>query len=97
MAMVVNWIQDARHTQTPEVEIAGILSDHGYSNGTIGMAGLADITTYALMSGLGKLAPGATLVDATRPLRRCPNKEESRGDGEPPGDLEDSRAGVPQP
>ena len=65
MATMVNWIQDARHTQTPEVEIAGILSDHGYSNGTIGMAGLADITTYALMSGLGKLAPGATLVDAT--------------------------------
>ena len=65
MAMMVNWIQDARHTQAPEVEIAGILSDHGYSKGTIGMAGLADITTYALMSGLGKLAPGATLVDAT--------------------------------
>jgi Xaa-Pro aminopeptidase len=65
MAMMVNWIQDARHTQAPEVEIAGILSDHGYSKGTVGMAGLADITTYALMSGLGKLAPGATLVDAT--------------------------------
>ena len=62
---MVNWIQDIRHTQTPEVEIAGILSDHGYSNGTIGMAGLADITTYALMSGLQKTVPGSTLVDAT--------------------------------
>ena len=62
---MVNWIQDIRHTQTPEVEIAGILSDHGYSNGTIGMAGLADITTYALMSGLQKNVPGSTLVDAT--------------------------------
>ncbi len=62
---LVNWIHDIRHTQTPEVEIAGILSDHGYSKGTIGMVGLADITTYALMSGLQKTVPGSTLVDAT--------------------------------
>ena len=63
---LVNWIQDFRATQTPAVEIAGILSDHGISNGTIGIVGLADITPaahyMAFQEAFGKTA---TLVDAT--------------------------------
>jgi Xaa-Pro aminopeptidase len=63
---LVNWIQDFRATQTPAVEIAGILSDHGISNGTIGIVGLADITSAAHYAGFQEaFGKTATLVDAT--------------------------------
>ena len=64
--VLVDWIQDYRATQTPAIEIAGILSDHGISNGTIGIVGQADITSAAhyqqFQDAFGKTA---TLIDAT--------------------------------
>ncbi len=59
------WVDDLRATQTPDIEIAGILSDHGYSNSKIGIVGLADIVTYAHMRAFQKTLSGNTLVDAT--------------------------------
>ena len=63
---LVNWIQDYRATQTPATEIAGILSDHGISHGTIGIVGLADITSAAHYRQFqDAFGDTATLIDAT--------------------------------
>ena len=62
---LAGWVDDIRATQHPDTEIAGILSDHGYTSGKLGVVGLADIVTYAHMRSFQKTLSGFTLVDAT--------------------------------
>ena len=62
---LVNWIQDLRTTQTPGHEIKEILHEHGLGNKTVGVVGLADITTAAHYQEMKDASPEVTFVDAT--------------------------------
>ena len=62
---LVDWIHDIRATQDPGAEIGSILSDHGLSSGSIGIAGLADIAAAAHVDQMRAALPNATWSDAT--------------------------------
>jgi Xaa-Pro aminopeptidase len=64
-AYQVEWIHDLRMTQQPGKEIGTILSDHGLSNGTVGVVGLADITAVAHFREIESESPKVSLRDAT--------------------------------
>jgi Xaa-Pro aminopeptidase len=59
------WVGEIRITHAPGAAIAELLGDHAASSGTIGIAGLADITAAAHVRELETVLPGATFVDAT--------------------------------
>ena len=59
------WVGDVRITQSPGAVIAELLCDQRAANGTIGIAGLADITTAAHVRELETALPQATFADAT--------------------------------
>jgi Xaa-Pro aminopeptidase len=59
------WLGEIRLTQEPGKDIARLVGDLGASQGTIGVAGLADITAAAHVRQLEAALPDATLVDAT--------------------------------
>jgi Xaa-Pro aminopeptidase len=59
------WIGNVLTTLTPGVAIAELLGDRAVSRGTIGIAGLADITAAAHLRELQTVLPHATFVDAT--------------------------------
>ena len=63
--ILINWIQDLRSTPNPGREIAGIIHDHGYANGAVGVVGLADITPAAHYREMKEAGPDLTFVDAT--------------------------------
>ncbi|MDP6760231.1 MAG: M24 family metallopeptidase [Acidimicrobiales bacterium] len=62
---LVNWINHILTTQQPGVAIGEILSDHGISNGNVGIVGLADITPAAHYREMVESSPHATFSDAT--------------------------------
>jgi len=62
---LVNWIQNLVTTQTPGREINSIVHDLGIANATVGIAGLADITTAAHFQEMQESGPGIEFVDAT--------------------------------
>lgn len=64
-ASIVDWLADLRMTQDPGKEIAGILSDLGIANGSVGVAGLADIASVGHFEQMKAAAPDATWADAT--------------------------------
>ena len=64
-AMQGMWLNDYRQPDDAGTEIGGILSDHGLANGTIGIVGLADITSVADYNSMRAALPNANLVDAT--------------------------------
>jgi Xaa-Pro aminopeptidase len=59
------WVGDVLITQTPGAAIAELLGDRAVASGTIGIAGLADITAAAHVRELEAVLPDATFVDAT--------------------------------
>jgi Xaa-Pro aminopeptidase len=59
------WVGEVRITQTPGAAIAQLLGDHGAAGGTIGIAGLADITAAAHLRELESALPDGRFVDAT--------------------------------
>jgi Xaa-Pro aminopeptidase len=64
-AALAGWIQDLRMTQTPGQEVGAILGDLGLQRGTVGVVGLADITSHAHARELEAALPDASLEDAT--------------------------------
>lgn len=62
---LVDWIQDMRTTHDPGAEIAAILSLHGISKGTVGLAGWSDITAAVHVDGIKEACPNIRLLDAT--------------------------------
>ena len=64
-AMQGMWLNDYRQPDDAGTEIGSIISDLGLSNGTIGIVGLADITSVADYNSMKASMPNASLVDAT--------------------------------
>ncbi|MDE0709441.1 MAG: M24 family metallopeptidase [bacterium] len=64
-AMQGRWLNDYRQPDDAGTEIGAILSDHGLATGTIGIVGLADITSVADYNSMKNALPNANWQDAT--------------------------------
>tara|TARA_B100000959_G_scaffold281517_1_gene345742 strand:+ start:1745 stop:2833 length:1089 start_codon:yes stop_codon:yes gene_type:complete len=64
-AMQSGWLDDYRMPENAGNEIGNVLSDLGYSKGTIGVVGLVDITCVGDFEDMKAALPGATWQDAT--------------------------------
>ncbi len=64
-AMQSGWLNDYRVAQNAGAEIGSIVTDLGAGSSSIGIVGLADITSVADHNDIKEALPGASFVDAT--------------------------------
>lgn len=64
-AAMLDWVKDLRMTQEPGTEVGRILGDLNLASGKIGIVGLSDITSAALLRELEDSIPSADLCDGT--------------------------------